>query len=520
MNDAFENPFADYGKIVRGARFIGRKKMIGVIENRIIQPVDPGNMAIIGMHRIGKSSLAYKTIMEQKERLIAKKILPVWMGLSSYDQPANFFRSLITECVNEMEDLNWLSEQIQRLADRALEADDPWDQIKRFFKKVQEAGYGTLFILDEFDRARFLFKGDTAFQRLRELADYPDYRFSLVLTSRRGIRDIEHEAGSSSPFHNIFQVQRLTMFNDEDLATYFSHFSSIGLSISDDSRVRVLFYCGAHPYLLEMLGCEIVETFRQNRELDVDRAADAIIQSVFEHYDNTIRVLWEEEALNKLLQILFGPVIDVRQTDVTELENYGLIKPSKDGHYVAYSEHFHSYLEMQNRASEFAANLWPIWRDTEKVLRQLITETMLDKYGERWVERLEKQHPRFSRKNPKTGNLGIFEQCRIARQKDEKLFGNRASQNLIDYTYPMQLFEIILAEWDSFKGIFGRDKQYWNQRAEFIAKVRNPLAHNREEALQEYELKIAEGYCEEILDATNALKTSITEKRETNERPA
>ena len=73
-------------------------------------------------------------------------------------------------------------------------------------------------------------------------------------------------------------------------------------------------------------------------------------------------------------------------------------------------------------------------------------------------------------------------------------------------TYPMQLFEIILAEWNRFKDIFGRDKQYWNQRAEFIAKIRNPLAHNREEALQEYELKIAEGYCEEILDAIHALK--------------
>ena len=163
MNDEFENPFADYGKIVRGARFVGRKRIIGVIENRIIQPVDPGNMAIIGMHRIGKSSLAYKTIMEQKERLITKKVIPVWMGLSSYDQPANFFRSLVTECVHEMEDLHWLSEQIRRLADHVLEADDPWDQIKRFFKKVRETGYGTLFILDEFDRARFLFKGDTAF---------------------------------------------------------------------------------------------------------------------------------------------------------------------------------------------------------------------------------------------------------------------------------------------------------------------------------------------------------------------
>ena len=146
MNDAFENPFADYGKIVRGDRFIGRKKMIGVIESRIMQPKNPGNLAIRGVHRIGKSSLAYKTIIEQKDRFIAKKVLPVWMGLSSYDQPTNFFRSLVTECVDEMEDLNWLSEQLRRLANRVLAADDPWDQIKRFFKKVQEAGYGTLFI--------------------------------------------------------------------------------------------------------------------------------------------------------------------------------------------------------------------------------------------------------------------------------------------------------------------------------------------------------------------------------------
>lgn len=158
-----------------------------------MQPKNPGNLAIRGVHRIGKSSLAYKTIMEQKDRFIAKKVLPVWMGLSSYDQPTNFFRSLVTECVDEMEDLNWLSEQLRRLANRVLAADDPWDQIKRFFKKVQEAGYGTLFILDEFDRARLLFKGDTAFQRLRELADYPDYPSCSLLAGTFEISNMKRD---------------------------------------------------------------------------------------------------------------------------------------------------------------------------------------------------------------------------------------------------------------------------------------------------------------------------------------
>ena len=348
------NPFANYGRIVHGDRFIGRETIVNNIENRIIHPDTPGNLVIIGMHRIGKSSLAHKAIIEQKDNLIRKGVLPIWMGVASYDLPSDFFHALVKRCVREMTRLDWLSDAVQNLADYALATEDSWDEIKDFFIEVKEIGYQMLLILDEFDHARHLFKGNTAFQRLRELADYPDYGFSLVLTSRRSIRDVERLAGSTSPFHNIFQVQRLGMFNGDDLEIYFSRLSDIGISISDEQKTRVLFYCGAHPYLLEMLGWEIVEGLRQNQEqeIDIDKAAHSILQSIFGHYDDMIRVLREEETLNKLLQILFGPIIDVKPTDVTELENYGLIKSTDEEPYVAYSEHFHDYLTAW-RATEF-----------------------------------------------------------------------------------------------------------------------------------------------------------------------
>ena len=491
----FENPFSDYGKIVRGERFIGRKQIINAIESRIIQPVNPGNLVIIGVHRIGKSSLAYKTIVEQRDKLINKKILPIWKGLSSYDDSLDFFYSLIDEFVGEMEELNWLTERIQRSADRALETNATWDRIKRFFREVQNAGYGVLFILDEFDHARTLFKGETAFQRLRELADYPDYRLSLVLTSRRSIRDIEFSAGSSSPFHNIFQVQRLTMFNDEDLEIYFSRFSAIGIPTSDVDKERVLFYCGTHPYLLEMLGWEIVEGFRQNQEqkIDVDKAANAVLQSIFGHYDDMIRLLREDGTLNKLIQILFGPVIDVKQTDVTELQNYGLIKPTENGTYTAYSEHFHDYLKLHERSAEFDTDLWPLWRNTEKALREVITTTMFAIHGNEWIQKLEEGRPNLK---------SIFDECRKAQQKEERSFGDRASLNLIDFTYPADLFTIICARglWEPhFKLIFGHNPSHWEHRKQLLARCRNPLAHNRSEVLQAHELTIIEGYCEEIL---------------------
>ena len=487
------NPFANYGRIVHGDRFIGRKTIVNNIENRIIHPDNPGNLAIIGMHRIGKSSLAHKAIIEQKENLTKKGVLPIWMGIASYDLPSDFFHALVKRCVREMKRLDWLSDTVQELANYVLETEDSWDEIKDFFTEVKEIGYRMLLILDEFDHVRHLFKGNTAFQRLRELADYPDYGFSLVLTSRRSIRDIEHLAGSTSPFHNIFQVQRVAMFNDNDLAIYFSRFSDIGISMSDEQKERVLFYCGAHPYLLETLGCEIVEMFRRNQEIDVDKAAETIIQSVFGHYDDMIRLLREDETLNNLLQILFGPVIDVKQTDVTELQNYGLISPTENGAYVAYSEHFHDYLRLHERSTEFADDLWPIWRDTEKALREVITTTMSKTYGDNWIEELEK-----GRSNLKD----IFDKCRKAQQKEEKSFGDRASRDLIDFTYPADLFMIICAKglWKPyFEPIFGHNPNYWEHRKQSLAKCRNPLAHNREKILRPHELQTIEAYCNEIL---------------------
>ncbi len=75
------NPFADYGRIIYGDRFIGRKTIVNNIENRIIQPKHPGNLAIIGMHRIGKSSLVHKAIIEQKDNLTKKGFFRFGWGL-------------------------------------------------------------------------------------------------------------------------------------------------------------------------------------------------------------------------------------------------------------------------------------------------------------------------------------------------------------------------------------------------------------------------------------------------------
>jgi len=354
-----------------------------------------------------------------------------------------------------------------------------------------------LFILDEFDHARHLFKGRiSGFQGLRELSYRPEWRVSFITASRRSLRDIELQTKAISTFDLIFHKHYLAMFNEQDLEEYFTRISSVGIEVTPVMKERIDYYCGGHPYLLEMLGYEIIEMFRTQQQVDVDQAAYQIGQSFLDHYDHKVNILNEDGSLNKILQILAGPVIDINQTDLDEFLRYGFIKQTDTG-YVAFSGHFQAYLKLIGRQID----LWPVWRETEIALSNVIADTMLERYGEQWISRLEETH---------TNLKPIFAKWREIQQKEVRSFGSRASYNLIDFAYPQDLFAIIFANWNVFKSIFGKDKNYWGQRAQLLSKVRNPLAHNRDKALYDYERQVAEGYCKEILTILESVEGSIS----------
>jgi hypothetical protein len=487
----FVNPFSDYGSIVCGDRFINRRDSIRAIENRVLRPKEPGNIAIIGDYRIGKSSLVYHSIMLRKRDLLEERRIPIWINLGTFDQPSMFFRSLVTESHDELDSAGFLSDEIKSAAERALQGEVSWSErygrIQRYFEKVRQAGFRILFILDEFDHARHLFNGDiSGFQRLRELSYRPEWRVTFITTSRRSLQSIELQTRAISTLDHTFHKHYLGMFDVEALEEYFSRLSSVGIDLPRQTKDQLLFYCGGHPYLLEMVGYEVVELFRESGVVDVEQAAKRIEQSIIDHYEHMLGVLSEDKSLNKILQILFGPVIDAKHTDAEELQRYGLIKRDDNGNYTAFSEHFRTYLRMIERQ----VDLWPLWRETEVTLRRVIAEKMIEQYGEQWIEELSKARPNLK---------AIFETCKEAQQKEEKSFGSRASRNLIDFTYPVDLFAIIFAEWSIFRDIFGKDKNYWDQRAQLLSKIRTPLAHNRLQVLHDYERQTAEAYCREIL---------------------
>jgi hypothetical protein len=493
MEQDFVNPFSDYGNIVYGERFINRHASMRAIENRVIRPTEPGNLAVIGDYRVGKSSLVYNSIMARKNDLLQNRRIPIWINLATFDRSPIFFRSLVTSSYDEIDSLGWLTDTIKTAAERALQDEVSWSEgygrIQRYFEKVRQAGMRILFILDEFDHARHLFKGDiSGFQGLRELSYRPEWRITFITTSRRSLQSIELQTKAISTLDHIFHKHYLGMFDEGALIEYFERLGSVGINITPEIKERFLFYCGGHPYLLEMLGYEAVELFRETGSQTnlADRAMKGVEQSFIDHYEHMLGVLSEDQTLNKTLQILFGPVVDIKPTDAEEIQRYGLIRFGDQGKYEAFSGHFQIFLSMISRQID----LWPLWRETEIALRRLVADRMTEHYGEQWVEKLCKARPNLK---------PIFDRCSEAQQREEKSFGSRASRNLLDFTYPRDLFDIIFAEWTIFKNVIGKDKNYWNQRAQLLSKIRNPLAHNRDQLLHDYERDTAEGYCKEIL---------------------
>ena len=496
----FINPFANFGDIVSGDRFIGRQEWLRLVARRVLQG---GNLELVGIPRIGKSSLIYQEIMEHKRKLLEERYLPLWINLDTYDDSQSFFRSLITECVDELKTSGYLTETMEYTANEVLQEAATWTDwvqgLKDFFRKVRSANIRTIFILDEFDAARYIFKGKaSAFQTLRQLASQPDWKVTLVTTSRRPIRDIEEQARGASTLYGVFQRRDLSMFGEADMEAYFAHLAALGIPFTSLLKERIDFYCGRHPYILEMLGYEIVETFyaQQGDGVDVDALAHSIERPLVDYYDQLTNLLREDGKLDKLLQILFGPVIDVKPTDVDELLQYGLIKSNQEN-YVAFSKHFHEFLHLIEREIE----LWPLLSRTERMLRTLIVEVLEKEYPENWFEKLEKAHPKLGDTNASGKNL--FQRCKEAQQRAVRTWGTRAPQNLLDYTYPKELIDIVSSEWRLFELIFGKDKKYWADRAALLGKVRNPLAHNWENAMSEHERNYAEGVCKEILSIIN-----------------
>ena len=292
------------------------------------------------------------------------------------------------------------------------------------------------------------------------------------------------------------------MYNSNELNEYFNLFESIDIALTEEDKERIKYYCGGHPYLLAALGFEIVETFKENGHFNIKEIFDKMRLDFEDYYEQLITLLKEDGTFEKMLQILFGPMLNVTEGDVKELRDiYGLLEeinlPNNDKTLVAFLQHFQEYLSNLGRKIDF----WPLWTTLEITLRKLITTIFKEKHGDKWEDKLIELFPVLFN-GLETGDRKI----EGAIQKKAKAKEDYKSDNLLDYIDAQPLFELMFTAWnDYFKDIFGDKnvKAELAKKIQLITKVRNPYAHSRFHSISPTTVQQAEIYCKEILEQLN-----------------
>ena len=491
-----ENPYADFGTIITEERFVGREGELRTIASRIFGERNFGSIAVVGLPRIGKTSLVSEAMRRAEALPIGRRLVVVRSNVGEPGSVGDLFRTLIEELADEirccgLEDALVNGHMTDALASPAID----FIRVRAVFRALRRADIRPVWVLDEFDAGRRLFE-DTPqfFHWLRELCSNPQFKAAVVIVAKRRLQDVARLAGRDSDYWaNVLMTLALKPLSDAEIDDFFSRLDANGVRLGEAERTEVLAVCGGHPYLLDAFGYHAWEHVERGGEVGVgwvEKECATLAREYFEQVSTILSetVISDGTMLSKAVQVLVGPQWDVVAQDVEALRELGVLLSDGEGGLRGFSRSFEDHL----RVVERGIDLWPLWRETEQALREYLDRGLTDRFGPDWPEDLGKARPKFQEK---------IAHWRGEREKERRRFGDRAESSLLAYTYPMQLYELMAVDWVSLgQPLLGADRAGWDKRFSVLAKVRTPVAHSREGVVGDGERTQAAGICREILD--------------------
>jgi hypothetical protein len=510
-----DNIYADLGSEIKNKeRYIRRKNIESIIYSRIIANNFAGSISLSGLNRIGKSTIALQELILKKNELAKSNILVVDTCLSTYDDAGKFFKNVGKLIYKELEKNKISNTNIEELYKKNIgldyKNDDLIYNLQDIIEILTELEIKIILIIDEFDSAIKLFeKKPNYFQTLREFTSSYKYNVSILFISRRLIEYIEEKVSGVSNLANTLISQNVTMYNEDEIEQYFNILKEKYFKkISEEAINTYKYLTGFHPYFMDILSFYLIEAYKENNLSKEVLNKEAIIgvfnkQKIhfYENFKKLTEILKEEKLLDKLIEILFGPIFSVTKEDIEKLHRYGIIlkdnaidiekKDLNDNKYLCFSTAFYDYLS--EKKEELITNLII---KTETNLRQLVENVLEKKYGKHWIEKLKENIENSSNEYLKKG-------VEKAERNLKKDFNNQIKYNFLKFTEFGLLIQIIDFEWTAFENIFEStkekiDKKILTMILNYIRESRNFVFHCNEDLMTNGQKKIFEGYCEKI----------------------
>lgn len=489
-----ENIFAGYGKIVTDNLYIHRKYLEAELCNRTINYDTYGSVSVVGMQRMGKSSLVYNTIIKKAEDYYEKGIIIINCSMNSFATPESFFKGIVDAVYEVLEDYNDIDDKMERRYNKVIDAslkDGCVKNIQSFFKLLLKSGKRVICVIDEFDYSRKLFGNfNEGFNILRELAYQPETNVTFIFVSRRMVTELESSADISTLANILGKPIYVKGYSEEELNDYYLRGEKYGISLSDEEKKQVMDITGAQPYWLDILMYHYVENSSENREFENLFNENSGV--LYNEFERLMALLNEQHLLNKLYQIVIGPAYDYTRADVQKLYDYGIIG-IENGQAILQSKKLFEYMKMKEGMFDF----YPLWNKTERRMRNLLKFKLKEKYGEIWEDKIQSLyispecHP-MSLGRYLTDAAAL--QKIVAKQKD--LYIQNASYSIIEALTTAGLFTFYLKEYTLFQSILGMDKNEFSKITGHLTRARNPYQHNNDDLIDPAFKNLTKGYCE------------------------
>lgn len=498
-----KNPFANMGEKIWGERFVGRKEKVEQIQ----QYCTSQNFSIVGMP-IGKTSLAYHSVIENKEKVYSEKPLcTIFFDVDLYINNKDFFKYLVVKTYEALSEIIH-EEKEEKMLNRfySRRKDDNFElcTIPDFFNNLCALNVNVVIIFDEFDKVLDIGFTKNDFAILRNILHSKNTKGITI--SRRPIRILEYKnddtAGSN--FFQTFQGSTISLkgFDNESLDEYWRrlipYFRDKKLEINDSYKDKANFYVGKHPRLLDVYNSTIYNTpfdYKTDVRNEMNKA-----------FDYVIKILDESELLNTAIQAILGPLYNVELEKIDQLVSYDFLKKvsikekedllggnygyvaedesSNKYSYIAFSDYF--TLLMRNK---FINNFdfWQEWTGTLLALRKLIEQFLKDNWGEEWE---------------KNANLDKDLKDKLYDFREKDIRANITPSPLIAYLTESLIYNIISKYWDStFERVFTPwNSNDFNTRISFILKIRNHYAHINAGSFSNTDISQTNLYLKETLD--------------------
>ena len=519
-----KNRFASVGVIMTGDSYVPRKLLEKKLLERTVNYDDYAPVNVVGLQRMGKSSLVYNTFVAKADEFYKKNIVVVYISANEFNSANLFFNSMATNVYRVIKKHGNINDEIKETYDEYIEQNNS-DRLRFFFQSIKDSGKRVVLIIDEFDAVTNFFSSNS-FGVLRQLAYQPETHVAFVFVSRRLFKELEIKCAGASPANNILDCIHVKGFSDEEMQDYFRLNKDSGVDLSEDEQKKLIEITGGQPFWSDLILKAYKEAKENNENTDLETLFNEKIDKIHGEFQHTLDLLEDQGLLNKLYQIVFGPMEpDCEKADIQTLYNYGIIV-DKDKSTVI-SDKFYDYMKTKERE----VNFYPLWHETETGLRKILKSKLEKQYQKEWEAKILALY----RLSKPEGIMKVLDQDFLQKNEEEpweyngeqytkkqyflsdnldKAFKQKKKMlrekeikedviiTLLEAMLTRGLFLLYDFEYDKLNlgKIFG-DKDKFVEKSLHLSDARNPYQHNNDELLTDEYKKKTKEYCEALYNS-------------------